>query len=271
MLEGGSLSKLIRKGADYRIIATMDRRTFRTLEYNEYYLYGFKAVQGTGDGGRPLVWLKTQDYSMGFELSWSGQYDAYISNSRIATDAEILMDFSRRVSLGQTLNVFEGGLGAVVNRGPATAFSIHNTSDAEFTCGIANKHNKCGAASPVCAFALSARQDHRSIVPREKIFLMFSTRSVRVGTAIEGLFSGSAVDWDIHFVDSYTSGILIDLSQTVRREVAFDMNRGWSWNRNGMAASVAPNTNLVPLLIENATARMRGAWKNSQYRFGARH
>lgn len=221
-------------GTDYKVNITMTPDTVQALLNAGFNLYGFKAVQATNQGGAPLVWFKTDVFSVDTEISWVKEYEAYTSRSEIISNGQITASFSTDITLGQTLNVESGGVGSVVNGGPATAISIFNTTSTQFTCGISEEVE--GQAKPLCAFPLFGN-NLDVIAPIEKVLLLFSTNPVNTGTVI---------------MQAYGPGVLIDLTSSNERNVSYDINQGWSWGGFSWAQQVAANANLVPLLIETS-------------------
>ncbi len=223
-------------GQPYSVDITLSPETVTALNGGTYYLYGFKAVQATQGGGKPLVWFKTEAYSANTNVAWTEDYEAYTSRNSIITNGEITASFSTPANLGETLQVQPGGVGPVVAGGPDTAISILNTTDDQFTCGISERQD--GVAKPMCAFPLYGNQMD-VIAPIEKVLFMFSTKPVNTGTVVE---------------QAYSSSILIDLTSSNNRAVSFDINKGWDWGGFNWGRALAPDVNLVPLLIEPAAA-----------------
>jgi len=220
----------------YEIDITMDDTTVNALVGGNYNLYGFKAVQTTQSGGAPLVWFTLPDtgYSALTQLMWSVQYEAYTSHSSIIPSGQVKASFTAPIALGQTLEVEAAGIGPVKNGGTAQAISLLNTTNTQFTCGIA-QHSADGSNNPMCAFPLYGEQLD-VIVPIEKVLLMFSSVPINTGTVIE---------------QAYGPAILIDLTSASLRAVSYDINDGWSWGGFGWAQTVTATENLVPLLIES--------------------
>jgi hypothetical protein len=235
-----TVQPLIRRStmADYEVIITMTPNTVTKLVSGNFNLYGFKAVQSSQGGGVPLVWFKTDTFSATTNVDWQVQYQAYTSRSDIIPNGQIEASYATDINLGQMLNVVAGGTGAVVDGGPSTAISVNNTTATPFTCGISEMTG--GTAKPLCAFPLYGNQMD-VMAPIEKVLLMFSTTPVNTGTVIE---------------QAYSSGIFIDLTSAPQRNVAFDINNGWDWGGFAWAKQIAPNSNLVPLLIETPTANL---------------
>ncbi|HEY6553563.1 MAG TPA: hypothetical protein VI669_09415 [Vicinamibacteria bacterium] len=235
--EGGSASLSSAAFATpYTVNISMSPDTVQSLLASNYYLYGFKAVQATQGGGAPLVWFQSQTFSTSTVVDWEEQYQAYTSNSQIITNGQIFASNSVDIDLGQILMAGPGGVGPVVNGGPSLAISIQNTTSGPFTCGISQMQN--GSSTPLCAFPLFGN-NLDVIAPIEKVLLLFSTIPVNTGTVI---------------MQAYGPSILIDLTSDNTRSVDYDINAGWSWGGFNWAQQIAPNSQLVPLLIEPASS-----------------
>ncbi len=87
----------------------------------------------------------------------------------------------------------------------------------------------------MCALPLSG-QMLDVIMPIEKVLLMFAAATMSTGTVID---------------QSFSSGILVDLTDAPRRTVIFDINNGWKWDGGIWGTLVPPNENLAPILIGN--------------------
>jgi hypothetical protein len=234
--EGAGRQSLADDATDYQVTISMSAATVQALLAGNFYLYGFKAVQATQGGGAPLVWFQTQTFSTQTIVLWQEQYQAYTSTNQVIPNGQILASFSTDIDLGQTLQVQSGGVGPVIDGGPDTAISILNTTSMQFTCGIAETVS--GSANPLCAFPLYGN-NMDVIAPIEKVLLMFSTLPVNTGTVV---------------MQAYSSSILIDLTADNQRSVTYDINAGWSWGGYSWAQQIPPNSQLVPLLIEPASA-----------------
>lgn len=224
----------------YEVTIGMKPETVTALTDGGYHLYAFKAVQAAQGGGKPLVWfqLGPNEFSADTEVHWQVQYEAYTSTSKLIPNGKVRASFHTLIELGQTLNVVPGGTGAVVAGGPKQAISIHNTTQTPYTCGISQQSGD-GKSNPMCGFPLYGLQLD-VMAPIEKVLLMFSTTPVNTGTVIE---------------QAYSPGVFVDLTSANSRRVNYDINKGWSWKDNAAWGRQVPaNSNLVPLLIENAAA-----------------
>lgn len=218
----------------YSITISMNSATATGLRDGNYYLYGFKAVQGPGNGV-PLVWFKTNTYSLSTVIAWTEAYQAYTSAAvTLTANTQITASAPASIELGQVLTVTnETGIGTVsVPTTPpvgAPSITILNATSQPFTCGISQAQGN-GNFQPLCAFPLYGNNADE-IVPIEKVLLMFATDPVDTGVVVE---------------QSFSQGVLVDLTDTNQQTVAYDINNGWT--PQTYATLQPANTNLVPLL-----------------------
>lgn len=217
----------------YGVTISMDQDTVNALSDGNYSLFGFKGVQTSAGGGKPLVWFKSSDFGLSTDVTWEVQYEAYTSRSQIIPNGQIKGLSSYAIDLGQMLEVeTPQGTGNVVD-GTEGMISIENLTTTQVTCGISEVVD--GTAQPLCAFPLYGN-GLDAIIPIQKVMFTFSTNTVNTGTVIE---------------KAYSQSILIDLTSKTNREVSFDINEGWSWGGFAWAQAIRPSTNVVPLLIES--------------------
>jgi hypothetical protein len=217
----------------YEIDVSLSPDTVTQLKAEGFALYGFKAVSTTIGGAAPLVWFRTLTFLNTTKVKWTEQYQAYISTSAIITNGEIDASTNVDMDLGATANVDASGNLTPVGGGAAGAISINNQSSNHWTCGISQMAGN--TANPMCAIPLNGNMLDE-VVPIEKVLLTFASNTVDMGTVIYKCFS---------------SGLMVDLTAANTRSVAFDIDKGWQWDGGTWASQVAPNANLVPLLIEN--------------------
>ncbi|GMU03507.1 hypothetical protein KH5H1_76290 [Corallococcus caeni] len=228
---------------NYQISIKMSDETLTALTDGGYYLYGFKGVSTAMKGGAPLVWFQSQAYSQSTVIQWQEQYQAYTSSNAIIPNGQISASAAYNIDLKQTLNVTgQSGIGQVIQGGTPGAISIVNqtTPPKQFTCGISQVQSIDDGASistPLCAFPLYGTGAD-VMAPIERCLLMFATQQINTGTVI---------------YKAYSQGILADLTGAPQRVISFDINNGWSWGGGSWASSVAPQTDLVPLLISSST------------------
>ncbi len=222
--------------ADYQVNITLDDPTLQALVAQNFYLYGFKAVQTSQGGGAPTVWFKTNNFAPTVSVNWTEEYQSYVSNSEISQNTTIVASGDTKIDLGQTWQVNKVGTGPVVSSGPKTAISILNTDSKPWTTGISQK-GADGKFNSLCAFPLNGN-GLDVIAPIQKVLLMFATNQVNTGTVI---------------YQAFTASILIDLTSANQRAVAFNINNAWSWGNFGWAQQLQASTNIVPFLIENDT------------------
>jgi hypothetical protein len=223
--------------ADFTVAIQMDQNTVEKLSMGGFNLYAFKAVQAAG-AGAPTVWFKTRNFSLETDVQWQVAYQAYTSKSEIVPNGSIVASANYGIDLKQTLNVTSStGTGSVnTSTGTPGAISIYNQTNTEFTCGI-SQQTADGTFGTMCAFPLYGT-NMDVIAPIEKVFLMFSTNPVNTGTVV---------------VQSYSQGLMVDLTGVSGRQVTYSINNGWSWAGSAAWAKAYPaNSNMVPLLIVNS-------------------
>lgn len=235
----------------------MNADTLAALANSGFSLYGFKATGTSNLAGRPLLWLCLNNYAATTIVSWTNQYEAYISNSPIVSNTEVVVGTAASITVGETLQVGAGGSVAVLSEGPPAGISIYNSTDAPLTCGLSE--NQSGTYTPFSAFPLSGNTVD-VITPLERVLFMFSTASVPIGTVIDQSFTFAGPG-------AYTAGILIDVNEDGQRSVSFDINEGWSWGAFNWGQQIPTISNLLPVLI-NVDAPLslfsKGITPNSQ-------
>lgn len=218
----------------YEIDISLPAETVRELKDGGYALYGFKAVKSTVVGAAPLVWFTDPNFLNSTRVTWTDQYQAYISTDQIIPNGTIIVSAAVDVNLGQTANVDQGGNLTPVSDGTPLAISIFNEASTPLTAGISQMIN--GSAHPMCAIPLHGNMLD-AVAPIEKVLLTFAPNTVNTGTVI---------------YKAYASGLLIDLTSNSTRSVSFDVNNGWVWDGGAWAVPVRPNESLAPLLIEDS-------------------
>jgi hypothetical protein len=227
--------EIINMATPYSITITMDQNTVNSLQAGGFALYGFKGVKTTLQGGAPLIWLQSRQFSLTTVVSWTEQYQAYTSLSQIIPNGQIQASAAYDISLAQTLNVTNpSGTGQVVTGGTQNAISINNQTNTPFTCGISQVNSTTKVANPLCAFPLYGLALD-ALAPIELVMLEFATTAVNTGTVIYQAFSQAA---------------LIDLTSQPQIPVTFDINQGWSAGDNPRVKFFPAGTNLAPLLLK---------------------
>ena len=214
----------------YEVEISMSQETVTDLHNAGFALYGFKAVNSQQQGGAPLVWIRTTAYLNVTQINWQENYRAYISSTEISANTQIVVKNDVYVDFGQTAVVSDDGMMTVVSN----TITINNQGTQPWTCGIS--HQLAGGGfTPICAFPLHNRSAD-VIAPIEKVLFMFATINVNTGTVI-------------YQVDS--SGLLIDLTESQTRAVTYDINTGWACGGQPWCQEIAPDADLVPILIES--------------------
>lgn len=223
-----------------QVSVVMQADTLTALANSGFSLYGFTATENSDLAGRPLVWLRMMNYAATTLITWSAQYQAYISNSPIVSNTEIVVGTAANITPSETLQVGPGGSLAVLSEGQSTAISISNTTEQPFTCGLSE--NLSGTFAPFCVFPLNGN-GVEVFAPLERLLLIFSTASVAVGTVIDQSFCSAGPG-------AYSPAIVIDVNDDEARNVSFDINDGWSWGAYNWAQQIPGTSNLLPYLID---------------------
>jgi hypothetical protein len=218
----------------YGITITMNQDTVVALQAGGYSLYGFKGVQTTLQGGAPLVWLQSRQFSLNTVISWEEKYQAYTSLSQIIPNGQIVASAAYDIRLGHTLQVDNtSGTGRVVTGGTANAISINNVTSTPMLCGISQVQGTTGSATPLCAFPLTGL-GLDTFAPIQLVMLEFATAAVNTGTVV---------------LQAFSQAILVDLTVQSELAVSFDINNGWSANGSPDAQFYPAGTNISPLLL----------------------
>ncbi|WP_437897704.1 hypothetical protein [Sorangium sp. So ce124] len=228
----------------YQINIAMDQNTFNALEAGGFYLYGFKGVQTSIQGGAPLVWFQTKTFSLDTTISWEEQYQGYTSQSAIIPGGKIKASASYDMNLSDILQVTSpAGTGTVVTGGTQNAISIANQTTTQMVCGISQVQSVSGSpvATPLCAFPLYGNMLD-VFAPIQLVLLEFATTAVNTGTVIFQAFSQAA---------------LINLTSEPEVSLSFDINTGWNSSGNPNVQLVPAGANLAPLLLQSSASLNR--------------
>jgi hypothetical protein len=220
----------------YTLTFSMSADTVQALHGSALVVFKGVKAQGGSNGAVPLAWFTFDGFSTSNTLSWTEEYSAYVSTSKIVPQGVITASDTHGITFGETMNVIDGGLGQVVNGGQKNAISVNNTTSTQYTSGIAQVPPDGSAAQPLCAFNLYGNHENL-FIPEEKVFLMFVSGTVKLGTVV---------------AKSIGQGLLADLTGVQKRDgIVYDINSGWSWGGGAWGQAVAPNSELSPLLIDS--------------------
>jgi hypothetical protein len=220
--------------ANFNVQIKMNEETVTKLKNAGFKLFGFKAVSVSLAGGLPLVWFKSENFLSNTNVRWEEQFKGYISSqTRPAAGTVIYAScVNKTVDLGQTMVVDDvGTCSETTTKGTKGAISILNNGSHEWTCGINQIVN--GKPQALCAIPLYGK-NLDVVTPVQKVFFMFATSPVEVGTVI---------------IQSFSSGALIDLTGVESREVEYDINKGWLPTTATWMQLKAAQTDLTPMLI----------------------
>ncbi|SFU29587.1 hypothetical protein [Pseudoduganella namucuonensis] len=230
-------------GTPYSLSFTMSEATVNAMQ--GYSLVAFKGVKspGTPPGGAvPVTWFSTTDFITTNTLNWTEDYEAYASLQAFVPKGQIDSSNSQPITIGESMQVADSGIGTVVSSGQPNAISVQNMSNRSFTCGISQAPDIGGAAQPICAFNLMGGMLD-IIIPEEKVFLMFASGTVDTGVVLER---------------SLSRGILVDLTGVESRAgISYDSNNGWSWGGFSWGQQFPANYALAPLLVDTSQSEVR--------------
>lgn len=211
----------------------MDSNTYNNLKNGGFKLFGFKAVKASVKGGVPLVWFATDNYLANTSITWEENYQAYISSQdNPAQGTVITASAFEDINLNQTMKVTKNGVPSVVTTGKPGAISIQSDPGKQWISGINQIVD--GSPNPLCAVPLYGG-NLNTFTPINKVFFMFATESYTAGTVI---------------VQSFSEGVLVDLTGVTSRDISYDLNNGWSPTDQTWAKSIPVNSDLTPLLIQ---------------------
>jgi hypothetical protein len=238
----------------YQISIAMSASTVQSLTQSSYILYAFKAVQDSDTAGVPVVWQNMTSYFANTTVTWTEQYQAWIGPpSALTQSTPITPGQTQGMTTGQTWQVTSSAGGTVSSTGAASAVSISNATNSQFTCGLSVYTT---AYAPVCAFPLYGG-NLQVITPLLQVLLLFSTMNVAAGTIVPSSFTAAPLKRakpQMAALAAFTPGVLIDMTGAPNNErsVNYDVNGGWSWGGAAWGTPVSSGANLVPLLIQTS-------------------
>lgn len=224
--------------ANYTLTINMDNETVDELMQQGRHLLAFKAVKAVqGAPGRPLVWFRTDAYSLGTTIGWMQDYKAYDSLDEPVPHAHIHVTASQPADLGDVFTIVDAhGGGEVTPGGKAGAITIRSNVTTRFTAGISQK-NDAGFA-PVCAFPLQLGFTN-FLTPVEKVLVMFAPNPVETSTVI---------------VRAISPGLLVNFADETDRAVSYNMLHGWDCGGAPWCKPIEAGADLTSLLIETSAS-----------------
>lgn len=254
---------------DFSINIQMSSETVKHLKENDFQLLGFKAVKVSGKLRVPLVWFATDQYLVNTTISWSGDYQTYISSQldlvpdqvikpcplRALTDKDMISFrmvkahvkafaiwacSSESIKLGENMIVDQYGNTTVEkSRWNNGLISIINNSSSQWTCGISQAISNSSEFYPLLTFSLYGGGNQCVLIPINKVALMFAPSSVKTGTVV---------------TQSFASAIVVDLVDEQERNIIYDLNNGWSPIDKNWAVVIPSNSNLLEILNPELTS-----------------
>jgi hypothetical protein len=212
----------------------MTEETLSALWASGAWLYGLSRVRAADQAGGPAVWLQTREYAMHTRVRPPSVVNAFTSMHTLAADGgRVRPGFHTPAGPGQTLMAgAAGGGGEMRECGAPRAVSVLNTTDREFTCGLA--YEVAGEAVPFFAAPLYGGA-LQIMEPLSAIFLFISPWPAPPGTLIS---------------TSTGPGVLLHGVPEAGCQVEFHINQGWNWADGVQATRVPAQSDLRRLLVE---------------------
>jgi hypothetical protein len=223
----------------YSITLTIPQATVAQLVAGGYWLHGFKAVKSASPGGAPVVWFATQNFLESNLLTWSEQYEAYLSESTpLGPGVQINASTSCAIDLQQQVTASPLGLGTPEESASA-GISIINGSNIPFNCGLMLQQpsgigsSGGNAPTPLCAFSLPPTMTDE-MLPMEQVVMMFATNENKSGSVLE-----QSTSW----------AVVVDLTANNSMSVTYDLSQPGGWVKAPSVAPQEPPVNLLPLVV----------------------
>lgn len=227
--------------SNYQVDILLDSATVRALINGGYFLYTMFAVKMTDGAARPTIFSGTQSIMPKMTVEWSAAVSAYTSSSEITNGGRIRIGYETQISNGQTFEVAAGGGGQVKTVGSSLQITVTNTTKTQFTSGFARPNP--GESVPIFAVPLYGSQTNvASALPR--ILLNFSTSKFEPGTVVESFVPKSTMR------AAYSPSLLLNAADSGTRQVAYDINTGWSWGDYAWGQTINVDADLKKVLIE---------------------
>ncbi|MDH5479924.1 MAG: hypothetical protein OEX11_04100 [Nitrosomonas sp.] len=227
---------------NYQVDISLHSDTVSLLIDGGYFLYTMFAIEMTNGTARPTIWSRTQNIMGKMTVEWPAAVSAYTSSSNIASGRTIRIGYETKVSNGQIFEVTAGGGGRVKIDGAKLQITVTNTTNTQFTSGFARPYAE--EFIPIYAVPLYGNQTNVASVSPQ-ILLLFTTKRLEPGTVVENFVQKPAIQ------AAYSPSLLVNVTDRETRQVAYDINTGWSWGDYSWAQIIPTNANLVKLLIKS--------------------
>eukprot|EP01040_Poterioochromonas_malhamensis_P017231 gene17231-19750_t len=222
-------SKRMASGSTYNVTLNIDTATLKQLRDQGYTLYAFKGIKPSSKATLSTVWFALQDYMEETTITWTEEYQAYISLSKLDNGATINSFTKRMMSAGNYATVDSTGEGILTistdsssgtsNEIEAVSYNFYNPSKTIYACGLSHK-NPDGTVKPICATPLNPG-NAVPIVPIQKVFFFFSTGQLNLGQA---------------FTQATSDGFLLDLTMTPNMTISYNTQDTWGAGGNPAAS-----------------------------------
>ncbi len=228
--------------ATYEVDISLSVPTLNALTKGGYYLYILLATRITDGAARPTIWGAKQALSMATTITWPAAISVYTSTTPMVSGKAVSVGFKAPIAGGQTLEVAAAGIGTVMDGGPASMITIDNKVSNPFVTGFA-RADAAGDQMPVFAAPLYGKQSIQAF-PLPQALLNFTTKKYAPGTILDSIQPASEP------AAAFGQSLLIDMTTAKKRQVSYDINNGWDWNKESWAKTIPANADLTRILIQ---------------------
>lgn len=214
------------------ITVTMTPRTVQCLIASASRLHALHGVVTSDATCRPVVWWQA-DAMPRMTVGWSREVGAFTASSPVAAGTPVRPGFTTPVPPGELLQVGAGGIGEVLREGYPGVVAFLNTTTSPFVVGVAAVPDGSREPRPICATTLHGRT-LQTLRPAGRVLLVFASGRLAVGTVVGDDIASEP--------GCYSPALLVDVDPDEERQVAYDIDEGWSTDDDGSWATPLPAT-----------------------------
>jgi len=236
----------------YSVIINLSQETVEQLNKQNYTLCCFLASKSENTSlFTPLCWSTTKGFLQSVLIQWEDSLCAYLSTSAIIENKVIyipqpvaagLEPASRQTIAGSNYKIALKERMLIENDGKVSIDTdnefnnvlIQNNSPTPYSTGLCVYNTNDDLYYGNCVFNTNGKQNIK-VSPVAKTFLMFTSKNIENNTVI---------------FNAENQGMLIDLtsSKDNSRTVSYDINTGWSSNKQVWGKEYLAGTDLKTLL-----------------------
>lgn len=235
------------------VIINFSQETVEELNKGGYTLCCFLA-SNTENAAlfAPLCWSVTKGFLQSVLIEWEDRFCAYLSTSEIAANQVIYIpqsasaqstDTSKKTIAGSSYQIEPKQRMLIENYGKVEIDAnnasanvlIQNDSNNPYSTGLCVYNNSDDLYYGICVFNTYGRNTIK-VSPVNKAFLMFSNNDIQNNTVI---------------FNAENPGMLVDLTSSTdnSRTISYDINNGWSSNKQVWGKEYPAGADLKKLLL----------------------